>query len=337
LAFWVAVVLSAEPSDAVTLPFDDDFENIAVGNYPDENGWRMMTSGKTAYVSNVQAASGSRSFRLEGYANWSRCDYIQLNRADIEEGVTYEVSVYLLDAPQEGAFIGFAQLHGNMLPWYNSFTFSHNAMMHFRGEGPSVALGNWEPERWYRIRVEIDYTQLQADVYLDGALVGENIPTKPIEFDDGFGHNVLDKFSLITPNWSPWTSATDVVYFDDVRITARPTTVEAAIDINPDTLNLRSKGKWITCYIEWPEEYDVADIDVGSILLEGLLEVQHSDVQDDVLMVEFDRQDVIAYIELVLGIEPPADVTLMVTGELNDGTPFEGSDTIRVIDEGEKK
>ena len=75
---------------------------------------------------------------------------------------------------------------------------------------------------------------------------------------------------------------------------------------------------------------DVADIDVGTILLESLLGVQHSDIQDDVLMVKFDRQDVIIYIEDILGITS-GDVTLTVTGELTDGTPFEGSDTIRVI------
>ena len=117
----------------------------------------------------------------------------------------------------------------------------------------------------------------------------------------------------------------------------QPATIEATIDIDPDTLNLKSKGKWITCYIELPEGYDVGDIDVTSILLEGLFEVQHSDVQDDVLMVKFDRQNLIFYLESILGIEPPADVSLILTGELTDGTPFQGSDTIKVIDKGGKK
>jgi len=112
--------------------------------------------------------------------------------------------------------------------------------------------------------------------------------------------------------------------------------ISATIDFDPDTLNLKSEGGWVTVYIELPvgHGYDAGEIDVGGILLEGLLEVEHSDVQGDVLMVKVDRQDVIAYIELVLEIELPADVTLMVTGELTDGTPFEGIDTIRVIDEG---
>jgi hypothetical protein len=32
-----------------------------------------------------------------------------------------------------------------------------------------------------------------------------------------------------------------------------------------------------------------------------------------------------------MGLEYPAELELYITGELDDGTPFEGSDTIRVI------
>ena len=54
-------------------------------------------------------------------------------------------------------------------------------------------------------------------------------------------------------------------------------------------------------------------------------------------MVKFDRQDVIAYIELVLEITPPDHVTLMVAGELIDGFSFQGSDVIRVTEDKKKK
>jgi len=113
----------------------------------------------------------------------------------------------------------------------------------------------------------------------------------------------------------------------------------ATIEISPDPLYLDSKGKWITCTIEPPEGYSVSEIDVDSILLEGLFEAQHSlevrnsAVQDSVLMVKFDRQDLIAYIELILGITSPDYVTLMVIGDLTDGFMFKGTDVIRVTGE----
>jgi len=115
--------------------------------------------------------------------------------------------------------------------------------------------------------------------------------------------------------------------------------IPATIDFDPDTLNLKGEGKWITVYIELPigHGYHVSDINVGRTFLEGLLEVQHSDIQNDVLMVKFDRQYLIIFLESVVGVIPPDDIPLTVTGELKDGRRFEGTDTIRVIDEGKNK
>lgn len=160
--------------------------------------------------------------------------------------------------------------------------------------------------------LEVRYQQLDGSV-VTAQQTGQVLPGEPVDY---FVTLAPDAISLFP---------------------SEPATIPATIDFDPDTLNLKSQGKLITCYIELPEGYDVDEIDVGSILLEHLLEVQHRDVQDDVLMVKFERKDVIAYIAIVLEIELPADVTLMVTGELTDGTPFEGSDTIRVIDEGKNK
>jgi hypothetical protein len=97
------------------------------------------------------------------------------------------------------------------------------------------------------------------------------------------------------------------------------------IDIDPDTLNLKSKGRWITCYIDIPD-YDVNNIDISTILLEDTIPAEWGDVQGTTLMVKFDRSEVEDYIGV-----PQDAVELWVTGEFYDGTEFEGSDTIRVI------
>jgi len=119
-----------------------------------------------------------------------------------------------------------------------------------------------------------------------------------------------------------------------------PSLIPATIDIDPDTLNLRSRGKWITCYIELPEDYNVRDIDVSTIKLNDTICAQPrpiaiGDYDNDTipdLMVKFNRTEVISYILANVDItERFMTITLTVTGKLNDGTPFQGSDTIRII------
>ena len=118
-----------------------------------------------------------------------------------------------------------------------------------------------------------------------------------------------------------------------VELVIEPPVIEATVDIDPDTLNLKSKGKWITCYIELPEGYDVADIDVSTVVLNDLVpaESRPTGILDHdgdgvlELMVKFSRSGV----QGILGTADQAELT--VTGELADGTPFEGTDTIRVV------
>ncbi|UCD92618.1 MAG: ThuA domain-containing protein [Methanobacteriota archaeon] len=122
-----------------------------------------------------------------------------------------------------------------------------------------------------------------------------------------------------------------------------PSEIEADVDCDPDSLNLKSKGNWITCYIELPDGYDPKDIDASTILQNEALEpeldpkygfvkseesyiVDHDN--DGILerMVKFDRMEV----EEILAVGK--SVELVISGYLEDGTRFEGRDHIRVFE-----
>jgi len=109
--------------------------------------------------------------------------------------------------------------------------------------------------------------------------------------------------------------------------------VPAVIDINPDTLNLNSKIKWVTAYIELPEGYDVTDIDVSTVNLwyEGKnVSTEWGDIKDGTFIVKFSGSDVQS---LFSGSVEAA--TLTITGEIFYNGAYvdlEGNDTISVIE-----
>ncbi len=109
----------------------------------------------------------------------------------------------------------------------------------------------------------------------------------------------------------------------------------ATIDFDPDTLNLKSHGNYVTVYIELTSEcgLEVSDIDPTTVSLNGLLALEkptpqigdHDGDGFPDLMVKFDRQ-------ALKSILMPGDpVLITVSGECSGGIPFEGTDTIRVI------
>jgi hypothetical protein len=116
--------------------------------------------------------------------------------------------------------------------------------------------------------------------------------------------------------------------------------VEAAVNFEPNTLNRKSKGKWVTAYIELPQGSEVGEINVSTV---AITEVNEETIDTPIyaalkpfaigdhdadgvmdLMVKFDRKTLIQLVS-------PGNCVLTVTGQLNGGTPFTGNDSIKVI------
>ena len=107
--------------------------------------------------------------------------------------------------------------------------------------------------------------------------------------------------------------------------------IEAALDIKPDTLNPKSKGQYVSVYIELPAGKQIADIDIPSLRLNGTIEpAERQPATGDYdadgipdLMVKFGR-------EALCGLSPGEQI-ITLTGSCLDGADLTGQDTIRVL------
>lgn len=200
----------------VSLDFEDGFENIVVGDYPDENGWQVMFSGASAYVSDTVRHSGSRSFRLHGRSGWARHDYVYLD--EVPDYVSYEASVYVARGGREEALVGFLDAYGCQGPAWNKFRLDGLAgTVTFSGASgtPAVTLGSYTAGSWRTVRADLDFVSNTADLWLDGGLVAQDVAIEPREFDAHYGHVTSNRWGLIA-GYGPGTDA--VAYFDDIYI-----------------------------------------------------------------------------------------------------------------------
>jgi len=171
-----------------------------------------------------------------------------------------------------------------------------------------VELGYWDVNG---VWVEGDYHLLSDSPCIDAG--DPNYIAEPNETDlDGNPRVIAGRIDMGAYEYSP------------------PIPAEARIV--PRTINLESKGKWITCYISLPEDYNVADIEPNSVFLEDKIQAEslRVDEQQQVAIVRFSREDVQAILNI-------GEVELTITGQLTDGAVFEGTDIIRVIDKAGKK
>ena len=135
------------------------------------------------------------------------------------------------------------------------------------------------------------------------------------------------------------------VDFDEVTLTSlmtAPTTVPFDIKpgSDPNSVNLKSKGVLPVAVLS-TDMFDVSDINVSTLLFgdplllddggmaASPLRYAYEDVSDDGLLdltLKFSMRDLVNYD--ALGLD---SIEGLLTGELLDGTPFEGLDSIRIV------
>lgn len=130
-----------------------------------------------------------------------------------------------------------------------------------------------------------------------------------------------------------------------VVVAGVPGAILATVSMHPETLNTKSRGKFVTAYVELGI-HDVSDINVSTVVLKdggvvALALSSHSEIGDyDLdsipdLTIKFKRKDVIDYLESVSKIDIPVEFT--VEGQLFSGETFAGSSIVQIITPGPDK
>ncbi|UCD91591.1 MAG: hypothetical protein JSV43_04865 [Methanobacteriota archaeon] len=122
----------------------------------------------------------------------------------------------------------------------------------------------------------------------------------------------------------PFLIPSESMYLRHYPITLGPA-LEIDFTFDPQTLNLDSKGRWVTAYLKFPAGYSPSDVDISTVLLQNSLKVEKYSIVDNTLVLKFNRK------KLQEILEPGEEVLIEITGNFKDGMPFYGTTTIRVI------
>jgi hypothetical protein len=103
--------------------------------------------------------------------------------------------------------------------------------------------------------------------------------------------------------------------------------------VSPSSINLKSKGNWITIRLYLGSTLQAEDVIVSSLLLEGEVTASKAIISkgSNSLMGKFSRADVQALLDTGKAVE------ITLTGQMQDGTLFTATDTVKVIKPGNSK
>ncbi len=163
-----------------------------------------------------------------------------------------------------------------------------------------------------------------------------------VNVSSGTGNEILVPGGVITETTTATATATPT---PTATTTTSPTptatpagVVTAEVSIKPETINLQSKGKF-KAFIKLPSGYNVDNIDPDTVTCDGASAIDGK-AEDNRFVATFNVKDLDLGVDIKIHKGHYADkkvkVTLTVSGELKDGTRFEGSDTVTIKGKGNK-
>jgi hypothetical protein len=239
-----------------------------------------------------------------------------------------------------GSQINLASLHSDR-PCTLSLNYSD-----LQGGQSDVSIGNWSTLNWGPGNIDADPRFVEPGYW-------DHNGTPDYIWDDFWvegDYHLLSGSPCIDagdPNYIPEPNETDLdgnprLIGDGIDMGAYEYVppIEAAMQLTPQTINCNSKGKLVKAHITLPQGFLPDDVNVNTPAVAEPMHIESQYIRvfasgKGLISVEiaFDRP---TFCEALSDMDT-GSLKVTVTGELLDGTPFEGRDTIRVIDKGKTK
>jgi hypothetical protein len=201
---------------AITLPFFDNFDSYSVGASAPAP-WFELCEGQ-AVITGTESYSGENSIMTGGPGN-SHCALVGLGET-YPDRISYEVQAKV-NLSGSSAFIGFFEEIGYMVPQFNTVFFNGaDGKVYFysadKNHGFLIPLlDSFAVGVWCKVRVEIDFSILTADVYINDVPVAQSLPVSPKgavwEYNRTTYNFQLNKIGVLHSFGDPF-------YFDDFSI-----------------------------------------------------------------------------------------------------------------------
>jgi hypothetical protein len=145
------------------------------------------------------------------------------------------------------------------------------------------------------------------------------------QLTDNDYNDVNPKLSKSLIIWQTWDG-------NDWEISAAVMPSSITMKVTPQSLNLKSKGQWITCQVKMTDDLIATDVLVATLRLQGVVPASKVSISErsNQLLIKFDRAAVQAL------LAPGEQVQITLTGQMAYGAWFEASDMIKVINPGHK-
>ena len=220
----------------VSLPFSDDFEDDPVGTQPNLP-WDNFNGGP-AMVTGTGSHSPANSISVSTGPEGSGSAFVNLGET-YPDRIAYEVWAKV-NSTASSAYIGFSEEILDIMPQFNAVYFNGtNGKVYFtsadKDHGFSVSLlDSFSIGVWHKVRVQIDFANLIADVFIDDVRVGSGLQVSPKDAtweQDGTHCFQLNRIGITHALGEPF-------YFDDFSVS----------EWNPNTpvglLRSAGPGQW---------------------------------------------------------------------------------------------